>query len=205
MSHRPRLLIALLGVSLASPSLHGCVRGCSSSRPPIQINPSMVNQPKALPYASSDFFFDGKAMRDPVPGTIARGHLPEAVGPAGGAPAEGIEDLEDTLRGSILTALDERKGQLARGRERYGIYCTPCHDERGEGRGILTERGKVPTRNLLEKRMRELSDEKLLQAITDGTGLMPGYRYPISPSDRLAIVAYVRTLQDAAAQLEAAQ
>jgi hypothetical protein len=203
MRHRRRLFAALLGAALASPSLHGCMRGCESSRPPILINPSMVNQPKALPYAASHFFFDGKAMRDPVPGTIARGHLPAAAGPGAGVPADAVEDLEGTLRGSILTALDERQAQLVRGRERYGIYCTPCHDERGEGRGILTERGKVPTRNLLEKRMRELSDAQLLQTITDGTGLMPGYRYPISASDRRAIVVYVRSLQDAAARLEA--
>jgi mono/diheme cytochrome c family protein len=178
VSRRYQLLAAVLGVALASPSLSGCMRGCDSSRPPILINPSMFNQPKALPYASSDFFFDGKAMRDPVPGTIARGHLPAAAGEEG--------------------AMGDGQARLARGRERYNIYCQPCHDERGEGRGILAERGKVPTRNLLEQKVRDFSDQKLFETITDGFGLMPGYRYPVTPPDRRAIVAYVRSLQAAA-------
>jgi mono/diheme cytochrome c family protein len=186
VSRRRQLLASLLGVALAAPSLSGCVRGCSSSQPPILINPSMFNQPKAKPYASSDFFFDGKAMRDPVPGTIARGHLP------GG---EGEE-----------AAVGDPQTRLARGRERYGIYCQPCHDERGEGHGILAERGKVPTRNLLEQKIRDYSDQKLFETITDGFGLMPGYRYQVPARDRWAIIAYVRDLQAASPPpVEAAQ
>ncbi len=184
MSPRHPLLAAVLGVALAGSSLCGCVRGCNSSQPPILINPSMFNQPKALPYASSDFFFDGKAMRDPVLGTIARGHLPAAAREEG--------------------AVGDHEARQARGRERYNIYCQPCHDERGEGRGILAERGKVPTRNLLEQKVRDLTDQKLFDTITDGTGLMAGYRYPITAVDRWAIVAYVRGLQADAPPPEAA-
>lgn len=185
MSRRPcHWLAALVGAALAGSSLSGCVRGCDSSRPPILVNTSMFNQPKVLPYAASDFFYDGKAMRDPVAGTIARGHLPPAAGAE--APA------------------GDPQARMARGRERYAIYCLPCHDERGEGRGILAERGKVPTRNLLEQKVRDLSDQQLFDTITNGMGLMMGYRYPIAAPDRWAIVAHVRTLQAAAPPPEAA-
>ena len=69
---------------------------------------------------------------------------------------------------------------LARGAERYGIYCKPCHDERGEGKGILFERAKVPTANLLDQQIREQSDEQIFDTITNGKGLMASYRYPVT-------------------------
>jgi mono/diheme cytochrome c family protein len=190
VSPRRQLLAAVVGVAIASPSLHGCVRGCTSSQPPILINTSMFNQPKARPYEASDFFFDGMVMRQPVPGTIARGDLPPPGAEAGG--------------GSPATA-EAREAQLARGRERFGIYCVPCHDERGEGRGILFERAKVPTANLHDQKIREQTDDNLFDTITNGKGLMPGYRYPIGAADRRAIIAYVRQLQAADAPAEAAR
>ncbi len=184
MTQQRTLLAALLGIAIAAPGLQGCMRGCDSSRPPILINTSMFNQPKALPYASSAFFFDGKTMRDPVPGTIARGQLPAeaAAAPLGE---------------------EARAAQLARGRDRFTIYCVPCHDERGEGRGILAERAKVPTANLHDQKVRVQTDDMLFDTITNGKGLMPSYHYPIGPDDRRAIIAYVRHLQEADDQLEA--
>jgi hypothetical protein len=106
---RPRrhLLAAVAGIAIASPGLHGCMRGCESSRPPVLINYSMFNQPKARAYEASDFFFDGMVMRQPVAGTIARGDLaPQAIP---GAPAE-------AAAGAAAAAPDAREAQLARGR-----------------------------------------------------------------------------------------
>lgn len=198
MSRRRHLLAAVLGVAIASPSLQGCMRGCTSSQPPVLINTSMFNQPKALAYASSDFFFDGMVMRVPVPGTIARGDLPPRAAP--GAAETGAAVAEGAGGGSSTP-----EAQLARGRERFGIYCTPCHDERGEGRGILFERAKVPTANLHDQKIREQTDDALFETISNGKGLMPAYRYPISVADRRAIIAYVRQLQAADAPVEAAR
>jgi mono/diheme cytochrome c family protein len=84
---------------------------------------------------------------------------------------------------------------LARGAERYAIYCAPCHDVRGNGRGILYERGKVPTPSLHEERIRALPDGEIFDVVTQGKGLMPAYGYPIPPADRWAILAWVRHLQ----------
>ena len=179
------LLVLLLAAAV--PLVQGCMRGCSSSSPPVLVNTSMFNQPKYKAQSQSAFFYDGKTMRQPVAGTIARGHLREDL-----ALATGMGDDGKPLATSPVAA-DEKL--LARGQERYGIYCMPCHDERGEGKGVLSQRAKVPTANLLEQRIRALSDGEMFDTITNGKGLMAGYRYPIVAHDRWAIVAYVRDMQ----------
>ena len=84
---------------------------------------------------------------------------------------------------------------LARGAERYEIYCTPCHRSSGDGQGILFKRGGVPTANLKDERFVAMTDGELFHAITAGVGLMPSYSYPIPVENRWAIVAHVRELQ----------
>jgi hypothetical protein len=81
----------------------------------------------------------------------------------------------------------------------------PCHDERGEGKGVLSERAKVPTANLLDPRIRAISDGEMFDTITNGKGLMAAYRYPIGAHDRWAIIAYVRDMQRKNAEMEAAK
>jgi len=170
-------------------TLSGCglLRGCTSSQPPIHINPSMDNQPKLLPQAESAFFYDGSGMRPPVEGTVARGELKDddafyrGVGPDGKPVA------------AIPVAVDE--ALLARGRARYAIYCQPCHDQRGDGKGILFQRGNVPTSSFHLDKIRAYPDGQLFDIVTNGSGLMPSYRWPIPPADRWAIIAHVRELQ----------
>jgi mono/diheme cytochrome c family protein len=165
----------------------GCARGCTSSRPPIHINPSMDNQPKVRAQAASRFFYDGAAMRAPVPGTIAIGGLRDDAAFFEGTGADG------EFVAAIPVAVDE--AFVERGRDRYEIYCQPCHDARGDGRGILFQRANVPTASLHQDNVRDYADGQLFDVITNGVGLMAGYRWPISSSDRWAIVAYVRELQ----------
>jgi len=191
------LLLVLLSSAGVLVSLEGCMRGCTSSSPPIHVNPSMFNQPKYRAYESSAFFYDGKAMRSPVKGTIARGHLPEDVALETGTNPDG------SPLATLPITVDE--ALLARGHERFDIYCRPCHDERGEGKGLLFQRAKVPTANLLEKRFRDMPDGTIFDTITNGKGLMPAYRYPVRPRDRWAIIAYVRSLEKAEAEREASR
>jgi hypothetical protein len=165
----------------------GCARGCTSSRPPIHLNPSMDNQPKVRPQAASAFFSDGAAMRQPVPGTVAIGGLEEDTAFFTGKLADG------QFVASIPHAVDA--ALLERGRERYGIYCQPCHDARGDGRGILFQRGNVPTASFHQQKILDYTDGQIFDVITNGFGLMAGYRWPIPPADRWAIVAHVRELQ----------
>jgi mono/diheme cytochrome c family protein len=167
--------------------LSGCARGCTSSRPPIHLNPSMDDQPKVRPQAASDFFFNGASMREPVPGTIPIGGLKEDTAFYTGKGADG------QLVAAIPQAADD--AVVERGRERYGIYCQPCHDARGDGRGILFQRGNVPTGDFHSEKILKYTDGEMFDVITNGRGLMAGYRWPIPAGDRWAIVAYVRTLQ----------
>ncbi|MFQ5878261.1 MAG: c-type cytochrome [Acidobacteriota bacterium] len=177
-----------LAFGLLSLLLAGCARGCPSRRPPIHPNPNMDRQPKYLAQAESRFFYDGAAMRLPVPGTVARGEL---------------RDDEEYFTGRSpwgffvgRNPLEATDGLIARGRSRYGIYCSPCHGPRGDGRGMLATRAKVKSADLLARRVREMPDGRIYHVISNGLGLMPGYRYPIRPADRWAIVAYLRRLQE---------
>src|SRR5919112_1069556 len=180
---RTRVLgIALMAIVATS----GCARGCTSSRPPIHLNPSMDNQPKVRAQAASAFFYNGAAMREPVPGTVALGELREDGPFFTGKGADG-----QFVATSPVPA-DEQAVQ--RGRDRYRIYCQPCHDARGDGKGILFQRGSVPTASFHQEKILKYTDGQIFDVITNGTGLMASYRWPVPPADRWAIVAYVRGL-----------
>lgn len=181
-----RLAIGALALASAA-TLAGCARGCPSSRPPIHLNPSMDDQPKVRPQAASEFFYDGAAMREPVPGTVAVGGLKEDETFFTGKGPDG------QFVATIPVPVDE--ALVERGRGRYRIYCEPCHDARGDGRGILFQRGNVPTASFHQEKIVTYPDGQIFDVITNGQGLMAGYRWPIPPADRWAIVAYVRQLQ----------
>ena len=185
IARRPRVLLALVLAGLVP--VAGCARGCTSSRPPIHLNPSMDNQPKVRAQTASTFFFDGASMRQPVPGTVAIGELKEDGAFFTGKGAD--QQFVATIPVSVDPAL------LERGRQRYVIYCQPCHDARGDGKGILFQRGSVPTASFHQDTIRNYPDGQIFDVITNGKGLMAGYRWPIPPADRWAIVAYVRELQ----------
>ena len=182
-SRRGRGAIVLASVV----ALAGCARGCTSSQPPVHLNPSMDSQPKVRAQAASNFFRDGAAMREPVAGTVPLGGLKEDTAFFTGMAPDG------TFVATIPVPVDEALAE--RGRERYGIYCEPCHDPRGDGRGILFRRGNVPTASLHQERILALPDGELFDVITNGRGLMSSYRWPIPPADRWAIVAHVRELE----------
>jgi mono/diheme cytochrome c family protein len=166
-------------------------RGRASSRPPIHVNPNMDVQPRAEPQGASDFFYDGAAMRAPVPNTVARGELRDLRERAAywtGQDAEG--NYVETIPVTLDDAMRER------GMRRYEIYCAVCHDKGGDGKGLLFERGKVPTPSLHDPRLVAAPDGHFFDVITNGFGLMPSYKYPIPVDDRWAIIAHVRTLQE---------
>lgn len=178
-----------LGVTLAAMLLVsvGCTRGATSRRPPIHPNPNMDLQPKYSSQSVSDFFYDGASMRPPVEGTVARGEFLEDPVLATGRNVDGSFVSNNPLAG--------RDRLAERGHERYGIYCQPCHGESGNGRGMLFERSGVESADLKEARIVEQPDGQIFDVITNGLGLMSGYKYPIPPEDRWAILAYVRQLQ----------
>lgn len=186
MTSRHRSVIGVVAL-MSIVGLAGCARGCTSSRPPIHPNPSMDNQPKVRAQSASTFFYDGASMRAPVPGTVAIGGLREDAAFYTGKDADG------QFVAKIPVPVDD--ALLQRGRQRAAIYCQPCHDARGDGKGILFQRGNVPTASFHQEKIVNYPDGQIFDVITNGTGLMPGYRWPIPPADRWAIVAHVRELQ----------
>lgn len=165
-------LEALLGMTVVLAAAIGCRQ-------------EMYNQPRYKPLAKSDFFEDGRSARPLVEGTVARGTLDPFTPAGGGAPGS----LATTLPMPLTREL------LARGRERYGIFCAPCHDATGGGRGMVVRRGYRPPPTLHIERLRDAPVGHLYDVMTRGLGAMPDYAQQVPPADRWAIAAYVRALQ----------
>ncbi|MGH9341779.1 MAG: c-type cytochrome [Acidobacteriota bacterium] len=166
----------------------GCMRGCTSSRPPIDMVPNMDNQPKYRAQAASRFFYNGAAMRTPVDGTVARGDL---------RANEALYSGKDAAGAFVQNPLQVDEDLISRGEERFQIHCSPCHGIRADGQSVLLARSGLQSTNLLESRIREMPDGQIFDVIANGLGLMPSYRHPVQPADRWAIVAYIRRLQAA--------
>jgi mono/diheme cytochrome c family protein len=146
----------------------------------------MQDQPKYLPLQPSKFFADGRSSRPLVPGTVARGHLNDDAAYYTGKQAnEPVAALPVPVTAELLQ----------RGRERYNIYCSPCHDRVGNGEGMIVQRGYRRPPSLHIDRLRAAPVGYFFDVITNGFGVMPRYRVQIPPADRWAIVAYVRALQ----------
>lgn len=144
-------------------------------------------QPRINPLAKSDFFTDQRSARPPVEGTVARGQLHEDsyfyTGKIGNNPGDAMP--------FPLT-----KDVLERGRERYNIYCAPCHARVGDGNGFIPSRGftrKPPSFH--EQRLQKAPLGYFFDVMTNGFGIMPDYASQIPARDRWDIVAYIRALQ----------
>ena len=147
----------------------------------------MHDQPRYKPQAKSTFFADQqRAARPRVPGTVARGHLP-------GDPAVETGKAGTAFVAAVPVPID--LALLTRGRQRYGIYCAPCHGQVGRGDGMIVRRGYRPPPSLHDDRLRAQPAGYYFDVITAGFGAMPDYAAQVSVPDRWAIVAYVRALQ----------
>jgi hypothetical protein len=165
--------------ALASAALVLLGAGCELRR-------AMYDQPRYDPLQASDFFGDGRSARPPVEGTVARGHLR-----LDRHLYEGMVDgkLAETFPFPVSREV------LLRGRERFDIYCAPCHDRSGSGQGMVVKRGYKQPPSYHIDRLRQAPPGYFYDVITRGFGQMPSYAPQVDPEDRWAIVAYVRALQ----------
>jgi Cytochrome C oxidase, cbb3-type, subunit III len=147
----------------------------------------MHDQPKYIPLRPSEFFTDGRSARPLPEGTVARGHLNDDVLFYTGKGADG--KLADTFPFPLT------KDVILRGRQRFNVYCTPCHDYTGSGNGIIVRRGYRRPPTYHSDRLRQVPNGYIFDVITNGFGAMPDYAAQIQPRDRWAIVSYVRALQ----------
>ena len=146
----------------------------------------MHDQPKFLPQRGTSFYADGRSVRPQVENTVARNQLREDsyfyTGFSGGKEGDGMP---------FPVTMDV----LARGQERYNVYCTPCHSRVGNGVGMIVQRGYAKAGNFHVARLQTAPLGHFFNVITNGYGAMPDYSAQVAPVDRWAIVAYVRALQ----------
>jgi mono/diheme cytochrome c family protein len=135
----------------------------------------MEDQDRYEPYEPAELFPNGSANQQPVPGTVYRGELAD------------------------LAALEERppmaRALLERGRDRYAIFCSPCHGGAGDGEGIVVRRGFPHPPSFHSQRLREAPASHFMDVIRNGYGIMYSYAARVPPADRWAITAYIRALQ----------
>jgi len=136
---------------------------------------SMTEQRKYKTYAPAKLWSDGTSARPLPPGVVAQGDVERAKA-AGTPPA-----VSDAL--------------LARGRERFGIYCAPCHGFAGDGDGVIVAHGFPRPPSYHVDRLLAAPAQHFVDVITRGYGVMYAYADRVDPHDRWAIAAYIRALQ----------
>jgi mono/diheme cytochrome c family protein len=173
-------------ISLAMLTLVGCTRHQPSDKPPVHPVQNMYEQPKYKAQSESRFFEDGLSMRPPVEGSVARGWLR-------GDSAYYFGRNGDKLVATAPVVMTMER--LQRGRQRFDIYCSPCHGRIGTGQGIMAKKGMQAPPSFHEQRLRDVEDGHIFDVITNGLRNMPPYKYQIPVDDRWSIVGYVRALQ----------
>lgn len=146
----------------------------------------MYDQPHYEAYEPSTFFADGTSSRPLVAGTVARGELR-----ADSLYYEGKIDGKDA--DVFPFAIDEATLEL--GRERYMVFCTPCHGRLGDGRGMVVRRGFSPPPTFHSEYLRQKPVGHFFSVMTHGYGAMYSYAARIPVKHRWAIAAYIRALQ----------
>jgi len=210
-SKTTRLVLTVSVAALAAAA--GC-RGDRSSSRPRQFFPDMDDSPKFKPQTQTEFFADGRVMRQPVPGTVAFGEHADEHDPARadylrqdrafstGTSADGkyLPEIPSSV------TVDARL--IARGRERYNIYCSVCHGYDGQGKGMVGRQWQGVVANFhdakfTDRAQLQSNDGYIFHVIRNGLPAddpkqpmrMPSYGYSVNEADAWAIVAYVRVLQ----------
>ncbi len=203
----PRILIYVLLIlsllAILPPVISAQIRSKPNPNRPLNLIPDMDLQAKFKAQSMNDLFADGRSQRVQVAGTIARGeanldtHLYQGV-------------VNDQWAATTPESLPMDAALLARGQERFNIYCTPCHGYSGAGNGAVNQRAMElvanadgPVNGTVWVAAKSLHDAtvtiqpvgQLFNTVTNGVRNMAGYASQIPVADRWAIVAYVKALQ----------
>lgn len=136
---------------------------------------SMSNQRRAGTYKPSSLWPDGTSARPLPDGTVAQGDL--------------------ALLKAETTPPPATPALLARGRERYDVFCTPCHGLAGDGDGMIVARGFPHPPSFHSDALLKAPASHFIDVISHGYGVMYAYGDRVPPEDRWAITAYIRALQ----------
>lgn len=192
--------LILITLALIPPAIIARARAVNSPEPRIHLVQDMDNQPRYEAQHANPLFADGRAMRPPVPGAVARGRL---------------DDDDHFYRGidgdewatTFPAQVRVTREFVEHGRERFNIYCTPCHGMAGYGDGMVNKRAMelmnlgtngttwVQPKSVHEAQIRAQPLGQYFNSITNGVRNMPAYGPQIPVRDRWAIVAYVKALQ----------
>src|ERR1700744_5685434 len=146
----------------------------------------MQDEPKFFPQRGTTFYPDGRSVRPQVANTVARSQGSENsyfyTGLVNGKEGDGLP-------------IDLTADTMARGQERYNVYCTPCHSRVGNGDGMIVQRGYRPAGDFHTARLRSAPLGHFFAVMTNGYGAMPDYSAQLTPEDRWAVAAYIRALQ----------
>ncbi len=178
------------------------LRGRTFTQPPMDVFPEwafpgMKFQPKLTQQTESAFFADGRSDRVPPPNTVR-----SAYGPAG-EPVRADNFLyrgkapDGSFARGFPAAVRLDMKFLERGRDRFTIYCSPCHGAVGDGNGIVKKYGMGAVPTYQDDRLRAMAEGEIFNTITNGKGQMNPYADKLAPADRWAVIAYVRALQRA--------
>ncbi len=204
------VMLTLAIVALIPPLLIARARVTKSDKPRWHTFTDMDYQPKFKPQTTSTLFADGRADRPPVPGTVAHGELRtddplyRGLEDGGVIPAETETEDGQEIAVPWITEipLPITDSLMQRGRQRFDIYCAPCHGLSGDGNGLVAIRARelqqstwVPPASLHTDPVRQQAVGQLFHSITNGVRKMPAYGSQISVEDRWAIVLYIRALQ----------
>ena len=175
------------------------LQGKMSRKPPMELFPDMDRQAKLRPMEPNHFFANGVSSQLPPAGTVARSQPIETASgavyrfedsPVNTGRITGTTNFIETNPLAVNAAL------IQRGRDRFDIYCAPCHGRTGDGNGITKKIGVMPAvANLHDKRIVEMADGEIFNTVSNGKGLM-GAAGPLLPTEgRWAVIAYLRALQ----------
>jgi mono/diheme cytochrome c family protein len=146
----------------------------------------MQDEPKFFPQRGTSFYADGRSVRPQMEGTVARNQMH--------GDTYFYTGLVDGKEGDGLP-IDLNADTMARGQERFNIYCSACHSRVGNGAGMIVQRGYRPAGDFHTDRLRNAPLGHFFAVMTNGYGAMPDYSAQLTPADRWAVVAYIRALQ----------
>jgi mono/diheme cytochrome c family protein len=187
-------LVVVTAAAVVPLALAVKARHSKNDQPRIHLIQDMDSQPKYKAQRENTIFADGRATRDALPGTVAVGHLNEDDHLFRGRTG-------DAWARTFPAQIDLSEVTMERGKQRYGIFCAPCHGQGGNGDGMVHQRADalggswVPPTNVNQDYLRNMPVGELFNSITNGVRNMPAYGPQITPEDRWAIILYVRALQ----------
>ncbi len=189
-------LLVVLAISVLG------LRGTKFTHAPMDVFPEwafpgMKRQPKYKPQAASKFFADGRADRPLPAGVVAANFGPLGQDFSSDAHFTSGTQAGGTFAKGFPASVEVDLKFLEHGKDRYTIYCAPCHGALGDGNGITKQYGMGATPTYHDDRIRNMPEGEILNTIIHGKGNMLSYADKLTPDDRWAVIAYVRALQRA--------